>query len=187
MKTNKVIRNSMTIIVLLIQVVILTLIATSNYKADNFTAILAIIIITTIVLFGHKYLDLHDNEYSYEKISIIIWAPAGAIFCYLLNSYTDFGSILSAGIVGTIASFIPLLNKKSTYLKQLPTVIYCGVFVGMSSETITPSIGLVVAAGVLAGVFLSFSKNLFIGIGGKLGTMAFIGVLIVYLINLFIL
>jgi hypothetical protein len=44
----------------------------------------------------------------------------------------------------------------------------------MSSVEIIPSIVLVIAAGVLRACFM-LSKNLFVGIGGKLGTIAFGG------------
>lgn len=81
-----------------------------------------------------------------------------------------------------MASFIPEINKDSSYLAKLPVAIYCGVFVGMSSSEIVPSIGFVTAAGLVAGVFLLLSKNLFLGVGGKLGTVAFGGVIIVSLI-----
>jgi hypothetical protein len=53
----------------------------------------------------------------------------------------------------------------------------------MSSVEIIPSIVLVTAAGVFAGLFFMLSKNLFVGIGGKLGTIAFGGVVIITLIN----
>ncbi|MBU2996414.1 hypothetical protein KO500_08205 [Cellulophaga baltica] len=184
MKINKVIRNLMTLIVLLTQVTILILIANSNYESDSFIAILSILIITIIVLVAHKYLDLHHNDHSHEKLSVVIWAPIGALLCFFINVYTDLGFVIAAGIVGTLASLIPLINNQSIYLQKIPVAIYCGVFVGMSSQQITPSFSFVLMAGILAGAFLSFSKNIFIGIGGKLGTMAFLGVLIVYLINL---
>ena len=65
----------------------------------------------------------------------------------------------------------------------MPPAIYCGVFVGMSSAVIVPSVGFILAAGILAGVIYILSKNIFLGMGGKLGTMAFGGVLLVSLIN----
>ncbi|WFO16126.1 hypothetical protein M601_021115 [Cellulophaga baltica 4] len=52
----------------------------------------------------------------------------------------------------------------------------------MSSSEITPSIYFVIAAGMVAGLFYMFSKNLFLGVGGKLGTIAFAGVVTVSLI-----
>ena len=185
MNINKVVRLFMIVSVLFIQIVFLAAIAKNNYETNNFTAILSIFFVTLIILFGYKYLDLHHQEYTYEKFSVAIWVPIGAIICHVLFLYTDFGSVLSAGIVGTLASFLPYLNRKSSYLQKLPSAIYCGVFVGMSSTEITPSLGFVISAGVLAGIFLLLSKNLFVGVGGKLGTMAFLGVFIVYLFSYF--
>mgnify|MGYP003691631273 CR=1 FL=1 len=185
MNINKTARNFMIAFVLIIQVAFLALIFKKHYDTDNITALLSIFIITVIVLFGHRHLDLHDEEHAYEKISVVIWAPVGALICHLLHLYTDFGAVLSAGIIGTLASFIPSLNSQSQYLKQLPPVIYCGVFVGMSSSSVTPSLILVVSAGVFAGVFLLLSKSLFVGIGGRLGTLAFLGVVVASLIKLF--
>jgi hypothetical protein len=61
----------------------------------------------------------------YMKIYSSPWVPVGAVMCYLLNLYFDFGSVISAGIIGTLASFLPSINKESYYLKQLPAAIYC--------------------------------------------------------------
>jgi hypothetical protein len=184
MKKDKAIRTFTLTAVLTIQIVFLFLILKSNYDTSNYFIIIAILFISATVLFGHNYLDLHHSKYDYEKLSVVIWVPIGAIACHLLNVNYELGSVLSAGIIGTLGSFAPKLNKQSDYYKELPTAIYCGVFVGMSSNTITPTLGFVIAAGIIAGLFFLLSKNLFIGIGGKLGTMAFLGVFIVYLINL---
>lgn len=183
MKKHRAIRYLMATTVLFIQIAYLALIVKEKYKSDNFTAILSVVFISLLILFGHRYLDLHHEEFAYEKFSVVIWVPIGAVLCYQLKIYTDLNSVLSAGIIGTIASFIPDLNEESNYLKDLPPAIYCGVFVGMSSAEITPSIGVVLFAGIVAGVFFLLSKNLFIGIGGKLGTIAFVGVAVVSVVN----
>lgn len=172
----------MILTVLLIQVTFLTIIVKEKYEAGNVTAILSLFLITLTIYFGYRYLDLHHEEYSYEKVSVIIWVPIGAVTCYLLNVFGGLGSVLSAAVTGTVASFLTSINKQSIYLKKLPAAIYCGAFVGMSSLEIIPSIGFVLAAGILAGIFLMLSKNLFLGIGGKLGTIAFGGVVIVSLL-----
>lgn len=183
MKTNKAIRFFIVVLFLCIQLTFLAIAVKESYDTNNFTTILSILVITLIILLGYKYLDLHHEEHLYEKISVVIWVPIGALACYLLNLYTDLGSIISAGIVGTLSSFIPSINKNSNYLQSLPPAIYCGVFVGMSSTEITPSITLVAVAGTLAGILFLLSKSLFVGIGGKLGTISFVGVLIVSFIN----
>ena len=64
------------------------------------------------------------------------------------------------------------------YLKQIPVSIYCGAFVGMSSVDTSPSILFVFAAGCVAGLLLMVTKNLYLGVGGKLGTIAFGGVIL---------
>jgi hypothetical protein len=48
--------------------------------------------------------------------------PVGAVMCYLLNLYFDFGSVISAGIIGTLASF--LLHKQGVVLFKTATSCY---------------------------------------------------------------
>ncbi|MHA7944544.1 hypothetical protein ACJOV8_015815 [Formosa sp. 3Alg 14/1] len=136
-------------------------------------------LIIVVMWLGYRYLDVHQNEYTYEELLVVLWVPIGAIICYVLNIFGHLGVVLSTAITGTVASFLPALNKKSDYLKKLPPAIYCGSFVGMSSLEIAPSIEFVVLAGMLSGIFLLLSKSIFQGIGGKLGMVAFGGVLMV--------
>lgn len=172
--------------VLFVQVIFLLMIIKEQYEANNIATILSIILVTLTLLFGYKYLDLHHEEYIYENISVVIWVPIGAVICYLLNTSTDLGSVLSVGITGAFASFLPAVDKESEYFSKLPAAIYCGAFIGMSSVKIAPSIGFVIAAGILAGLFFMLSKNLFVGIGGKFGSIAFGSMVIISLINWFL-
>lgn len=182
MKRHKAARVLIIAIVIIIQITFLTMIVKENYEADNMAAILIVVLIVLTLLFGHKFLDLHHDAYDYEKFSVAIWLPIGAAMCYFLNGFTDLGSILSASSIGIVASFLPNLNKRSDYLNQLPAAIYCGVFVGMSSLEIAASGVYVIAAGIVSGAVFIVSKNLFVGFGGKLGTIAFVGVVMVTLI-----
>lgn len=183
MKKHKTIRFFMVALVVLMQLAFLALIAKSHYTSNSFIALLSIIIITITLLLGYRYVDLHHDAFSYEGFSVAIYVPLGAVLCYELTIHSDLGSVLSAGITGSLASFIPSINKQSNYLKKLPPAIYCGAFVGMSSVAVMPSVSFVVIAGSVSGILFLLSKNLFVGIGGKLGTLAFGGVLIVSLIN----
>lgn len=183
MKRHKAIRFFMVITVFIMQVIFLMMTLKENYESNNFLIVTSVLLIALTIFFGYRYLDLHHEEHSYEKVSVVIWVPIGALICYSLNVYGDLGSVLAAGITGTTASFIPAINKKSDYLEKLPAAIYCGAFVGMSSVEISPSVGFIVTAGVLTGVFFMLSKNLFLGIGGKLGSIAFLGVVVIYLLN----
>ncbi|WP_338731316.1 hypothetical protein [Mangrovimonas cancribranchiae] len=182
MKKHKAIRFFVIILFLVLQTVFLTMIVKEKYDTGAIDIALITLAITCIMWFAYKELDLHHEKHAYDKLLVVVWVPIGALACYALNIYAGLGSVISASTVGTIASFVPIINKSSSYLKKLPAVIYCGTFIGMSSTEIAPSIGFVLSAGIFAGVLLLLSKNLFLGIGGKLGTIAFAGVVIASLI-----
>lgn len=182
MNKHKAIRFLMVSTFLLMQLLILTLIVKDNYENETFVAIAIILLLAFILFYGYKDIDLHHEEYAYEKLLVALWVPVGALACYFLNISLGLGGVLAAGIIGTIGSFIPNLHKNSNYLSQLPVPIYCGAFIGMSSIEVTPSLSFVVTAGIITCGILILSKNIFWGIGGKLGTIAFIGVTISSLI-----
>ncbi|GGG45973.1 hypothetical protein [Bizionia arctica] len=182
MKGHRVLRVFSVLSILLLQIAFLSLTLKEKYESENYVAILSILGICLTMYLAYLYLDFHYEDYVYEKITVAIWVPIGAIICFALNVYTGLGSVLAASITGVLASFIPCLNKKSYYLKDLPPAIYCGTFIGMSSMEISSSWNFVLAAGVLSGIYYILSKNLYIGIGGKLGTIAFGGVISVSLI-----
>ena len=77
---------------------------------------------------------------------------------------------------------LPWFNPNSKLLKEAPAAAYCGSFVGMSSPNVAGNMLFILFAGFVAGVLLVFSKNIFQGYGGKLGTIAFGGVALTYLV-----
>ena len=99
-----------------------------------------------------------------------------------VRTHFGLGSVFAASIVGLAGALIPYLNKKSNYLSHIPPAIYCGSFVGMSGPKVAGDIYFILAASICTAVLLIISKSLLNGIGGKLGTLAFAGVAITYLI-----
>ncbi|GAL01410.1 hypothetical transmembrane protein [Nonlabens ulvanivorans] len=183
MKRHKAIRFFMIMMVMLLQLLFLAWIIKEKYEISNFIALVGIISISLLLLFGYRYLDLHHENYEYEKLIVVIWVPIGAVLCYLISIHLKLGPVIAAGFIGTAVSYLPTINSKSNYLKQLPVPIYCGTFVGMSSVFVIPSLGYVISAGIFAALFLMLSKNLFLGIGGKLGTIAFASVVFITFLN----
>lgn len=80
--------------------------------------------------------------------------------------------IVAAGLVGVLAALV-------TPAVAVP--VYCGAFVGMTSPALFGSYWFSVLAAILAGLLFVVAHPVFTGIGGKLGTTAFIGVLLVVL------
>ncbi|MBP1839922.1 hypothetical protein [Formosa algae] len=178
-KTHKALQVFSKFAIMCVLTIFSIMIVLEKFETHALESGVIIFIITIIMWLGYKYLDVHLDHYTYEEFLVVVWVPIGAILCYMLNIYGGLGGVLSTAITGTIASFLPVLNKKSEYLKKLPPAIYCGSFIGMSSIEIAPSINFVIIAGILAGLFLLMSKSIFLGVGGKLGMVAFGGVLMV--------
>jgi hypothetical protein len=176
MNRKKIIRNSFTIFLLIIQVVFLFEIFKENTHSWWIALLTAVVfgLVLTTYLTGR----LHHKEHQYEHVLVALWIPVGAIACFYLNHFLQLGPVISAGVVGSIASFVPQLKKQSHYLQQLPTAIYCGAFIGMSSVGVAPNFLFILTASFFTALLLILSKNLFAGIGGKLGTLAFAGVVI---------
>lgn len=183
---KKALRYVIILILLIAQSLFLGTIILEKYQEHTWISVLAIILVSIFLLVAYLKAPLHHHEHDFEDILVAVWVPIGAMSCYFISNKLGLGSVIGAGLTGTLGSFARNIKKDSEYLAKLPVAIYCGAFVGMSSLAIAPSFGFILAAGILAGVLLLYSKSLFLGVGGKLGTMAFASVIIVSFI-LFIL
>jgi len=176
MNWRKIIRMVSVFLILIIQVLFLFMIF-KEHQHFNFISI-AVIILLILLLITHVKAPLHHDDHLFEHVLVAIWIPVAATCAYYINNGLHLGAVFAAGLVGTIGSFSPSINKQSTYLKQLPAAIYCGAFIGMSSLRVANGFLFVLAAGFFAGIGLVLSKSLFHGMGGKLGIIAFTGVVI---------
>jgi len=89
-------------------------------------------------------------------------------------------AIRTAGMTAVQAALVGVLAWLTGRLKLLsprvrPASLYCGAFVGMTSSHVLPGLGWLTLAGILAGILYSLANHFCVGIGGKLGTMAFAG------------
>jgi len=176
MNWNKTARNVFIIFILIIQVIFLVAIFKENTRSMGIAAL--IIILGLLVFVTSAKGGLHHEDHAYEHILVVLWIPIGALSCFYLNHFLKLGPVISAAAVGSLGSFIPNLKPSSHYLKQLPAAIYCGAFIGMSSTGVAPNILFIITASFFTSILIILSKNLFAGVGGKLGTLAFAGVVI---------
>lgn len=144
---------------------------------------LILLIIASLLLFFYLKEENQFERILRKRDSLsIAMAVSGAYFTYFLNHTYDLGVVLSAGITGLAGSFIPLFNSKSELLKVVPTAMYCGAFAGMTAPHIASDYSFILYAGFLTGILLVFARDFLNGHGGKLGTIAFGGVSIVYFV-----
>lgn len=125
-------------------------------------------------LLAHK-MPIHKRYEFLEHYNVIIACLIGAVLTYFLSVNLNLGVVISASFVGLVAVYTCKLSK---IVKDLSPPIYCGAFVGMVSPLILPNILFVAIAGIIAGIIYYLSHYTYTGIGGKLGTIAFVGVTI---------
>jgi hypothetical protein len=95
---------------------------------------------------------------------------AGALVTYVLSVDLRLGAVVASALVGVMAAVL---------LPKYGVPIYCGSFVGMASPALLLNHGGVAAAGAVAGLIFVLCSGLFDGFGGKLGTIAFTGCVLV--------
>lgn len=136
-------------------------------------------VITFCVLIACYRLPIHYDHYTTDKresILLSLWIPVVAVFTFFINNNTELGIVLIASMIGTIAAFLPLVLRKSGFVRQMPEAIYCGAFVGMTSYETAQSYLFILIAGLCAAVLYFMLRVFFRGVGGKLGSIAFGGV-----------
>lgn len=130
-------------------------------------------IISVLISVAYFKAPREEERYFIKDLYLILFAVTGAISTFFINIELKLGPVIAAGFIGTLASFVPSINKKSNLLKEVPPAVYCGTFVGMTSVSVAPNLKFILFAGFIAGSILILSKNIFNGFGGKLGTIAF--------------
>lgn len=103
-----------------------------------------------------------------QTFLLIIAGAFGAIATYILQRFG-----LSIVVASCIVGLLGAMTGHFLELPQLSIVIFAGSFVGMTSTAIG-SIPLILLAGALTGLFFKLSSNIFVGFGGRLGTIAFL-------------
>ncbi len=113
---------------------------------------------------------------------IIIPAFAlGCSLCFWGHQWLSLSVVVSSCIVGFLGSFIT--SSKYTMLNACPAAIYSGSFAGMCSSEIIKSNFELFSVSIVGGIVYLSIDRYFTGIGGKLGTVAFCSVAIVYLLK----
>jgi hypothetical protein len=110
----------------------------------------------------------------------VVHVVLGALAVQLAIRSGGMTAVQAASLVGGLAwlsSRVGLLDER-----VLPASVYCGAFAGMTSSHVLPGTPWIVLAGIIAGVIYSWAKHFWVGIGGKLGTIAFAGTALTVLV-----
>jgi hypothetical protein len=161
--------NSSIAFVLLVSIFLLSLLFASYQTKDLWIILFFIVLttstaITTIRLFNNQAFGTKLNEYPKAMLAVVI----GALATFYLAKF-GMSAVLASALIGIGGSLL---------FKRYEIEIFTGSFVGMSSIVFFND-GGILAASVISAVAYLMGKNVFVGIGGKLGSSAFIGTLLV--------
>ena len=158
----------------------LTLLGYTAYDWFNrslivFILILVLGIFLIYVVFTMYKDNVNSESWELKKIDWydFLFAYFAAIFTYNLTMYDQVSSVLSSALVGLVGG---------TIFKHHDKAIFAGSFLGMATGTVFGAWGFVLASLVMAFVFV-FTKPLYKGVGGKLGTIAFSGAIMAFLLT----
>lgn len=100
----------------------------------------------------------------------LFWT-AGAI---MLGGFVTFVLVVEGQLTPVVAASLTGLSAV-VVRRQLAVPAYCGAFVGMTSPTLFPTYWQGLVAALLAVAVFLLANPVFHGVGGKLGTTAFVG------------
>lgn len=145
-------------------------------KRFDIPVLTGFILTSVLLVIGYVHVGEKPKHKRYgvlEHCEVVVGCMVGAVVTYFISVELGAGPVIGAAIVGVVVAFAA---KNSDILKDMPAPVYCGAFVGMVAPFVLPSIILVALAGIIAGFVFALSHEVYTGIGGKLGTIAFIGV-----------
>ena len=103
---------------------------------------------------------------------------AGCLGSYLLQTRLGVTPIAASAFLGFAGTFMPLPERINRTGAQM--AFYTGTFAAMCSRELMPGhLEILVVSLVGAGVYVALKQRL-IGLGGKLGAIAFISCLLLY-------
>ncbi len=97
----------------------------------------------------------------------------GIYGCFFLHSSLHVPVVVSAASIGLLGSFFP---SHLRFKHHIQSAIYAGAFAGMCSYDIVSSVYDLMLMSIIGAALYTALRNVLIGIGGKLGAIAFVSV-----------
>lgn len=101
---------------------------------------------------------------------ILLVAITSACITYYVNAYLEKGPVFASAVVTLISGLLlPNIFKDGNTLAIVATTVS---YAAMVSTDKFPKIYEMIAVGIIAGTVFIFAENVFVGVGGRLGTIA---------------
>ncbi|MFW6298336.1 MAG: hypothetical protein ACOC14_01520 [Bacillota bacterium] len=150
----------------------MTLLSAWDIHMAAFLFVLAMAVLASISIIGIlRGVPRLETSYAFmSKAAMLdfITVFTGGVITYGLAAFIGVNAVLASGLVGVLAALL---------VKPYAVAIFCGSFIGMSSPELLSFPNFLVAA-FIASILFVLTKDVFNGVGGKLGTIALSGVFI---------
>ncbi len=153
----------------------------ATIHAESWLIAIALLVVTLSALFGihFEWRGLRRTTTFRGELSEESGRTTGAI---LLGTLVTLASVIELGLSPVVAAGVVGILV-ALFAPSVAIPAYCGAFVGMTSPDLFPSYWHAVIAGGVAGLVYLLARPVFHGIGGKLGTTAFVGATITVLLT----
>ncbi|ABW19812.1 hypothetical protein [Alkaliphilus oremlandii] len=102
---------------------------------------------------------------------ILFAGVMGSVSAYWISIHLNKGAVMGAAVVTLLSGIIfPYIHPEIG--KTLAVVATTGAYAGMISKKNIPHILEMVAIGIIVGTIFLLATTTYVGVGGKLGTMA---------------
>ena len=109
---------------------------------------------------------LKEEKIELFDLMVVLFTLLGTLLTFYINNSLELGGVVASSMVGLLGPiFFPKIQR----------AIFCGSFAGMASTMIFTNVWWVALAGILSGLLLAFSREIYDGFGGKLGASGFFG------------
>ncbi len=130
-----------------------------------------------------SYFQTYSNrrfQVEFDRWRVAIWVFFGSFAAFGLGTL-GWDTVIATATVGLLGGVLELLFRSRPYFRQVPAAIYCGAFISMTN--FTNDAGFILIASAFTCLLFFVSKSVLHGIGGRLGTMAFIGVVMAHAVQ----
>lgn len=154
------------------------MVAIARDYAYSFISVTFCLTVNGLIIWAYRGSFLAYANIKWADLYTFGWLTLGGASTFLISTETIAGPVIAAGLIGLIGSFIPKGSNEKSIFHKADIAVYCGTFLGMSSSFVMEHVYQVVIACIISSGLYVITKNILPGHGGKLGTLAFGGVVI---------
>lgn len=150
------------------------LIAFAVDQTWNWGILITMVSSTILLIWAYLNYHIHDLGLKLKPTLVaVVSLIVASILTFILQTELNFTAVLASSAVGVLAYGVFKLSKDTN---NFHVAAYCGSFIGMTNMSRATDYFTLILASILGACIYVFARNVFNGVGGKLGSIAFISI-----------